>query len=56
MLNNIVEFESIGFDKYRRLLGKIYQKNYCSKVEINQLMIDQGHGYAYYSGTKKTQV
>ena len=56
VLNNIVEFESMGFDKYGRLLGKIYQLKYCSKVELNQLMIDQGHGYAYYGGTKKTQV
>ena len=56
VLNNIVEFESMGFDKYGRLLGKIYQLNYCSKVELNQLMIDQGHGYAYYGGTKKAQV
>ena len=53
VLNNIVEFESMGFDKYGRLLGKIYQLEYFSKVDINQLMIDNGHGYAYYGGTKK---
>lgn len=56
VLNNIIEFESMGFDKYGRLLGKAYQLNYCSKVELNQLMIDQGYGYPYYGGTKKTSV
>ena len=56
VLNTIIEFESMGFDKYGRLLGKIYKLSYCSKEDINQLMIDQGYGYAYYGGTKKTQV
>ena len=54
VLNNIVEFESMGFDKYGRLLGKIYKLDYCSKVDLNQLMIDNGHGYPYFGGTKQT--
>lgn len=54
VLNKIVKFESMGFDKYGRLLGKLYIINYCSKQEINQLMIDLGHGYPYYGGTKQT--
>jgi len=55
VLNNIVEFESMGFDKYGRLLGKIYKIDFCSKVELNQLMIDNGHGYPYYGGKKQSQ-
>lgn len=53
VLNKIVKFESMGYDKYGRLLGKLYILNYCSEQEINQLMIDLGHGYHYFGGTKK---
>jgi len=56
ILDKIVEFESMGYDKYGRLLGKLYLLNYCSKVELNQIMIDKGHGYPYFGGTKKTPV
>lgn len=52
LLNKIVEFESMGYDKYGRLLGKLYIINYCDKQEVNMLMIDKGHGYAYFGGTK----
>lgn len=41
------------FDKYGRLLGEIYIKK-DDKKSVNQMMIDQGHGYAYNGGTKKT--
>lgn len=54
VLNKILKFESMGYDKYGRLLGKLYIVNNCSKQEINQLMIDLGHGYPYYGGTKQT--
>jgi endonuclease YncB( thermonuclease family) len=53
VLNKIVKFESMGYDKYGRLLGKLYIINYCAEEDINQLMIDSGHGYKYYGGTKK---
>ena len=53
VLNKIVHFESMGYDKYGRLLGKLYLPNYCSKDEVNQNMIDKGHGYEYFGGTKK---
>lgn len=53
VLNKIVKFESMGYDKYGRLLGKLYILNYCSEQEINQLMIDLDHGYQYFGGTKK---
>ena len=40
------------FDKYGRLLGEIYiNKN--DKKSINQIMVDERHGYAYDGGTKK---
>lgn len=54
VLNKIVKFESMGYDKYGRLLGKLYILNYCSEQEINQLMVDLGYGYPYFGGTKKT--
>ena len=52
VLDKIVSFESMGYDKYGRLLGKLFLINYCSKNEVNQYMIDQGHGYQYFGGTK----
>jgi endonuclease YncB( thermonuclease family) len=55
VLNKILEFESMGYDKYGRLLGKLHKSNKCSrKININELMIKQGHGYPYYGGTKNT--
>lgn len=53
ILNKIVEFESMGFDKYGRLLGKIFITNYCSRQDVNKLMLDSDFGYAYFGGTKK---
>lgn len=37
------------FDKYGRLLGELYDGN----ENINSWMIENGHGYEYYGGTKK---
>ena len=51
VLNKIVIFESMGYDKYGRLLGKLFVKG----QEINQLMVNSGHGYPYYGGTKKAK-
>ena len=53
ILNKIVDFESMGFDKYGRLLGKIFIANKCSRQDVNQLMLDNEFGYAYFGGTKK---
>ena len=41
-----------GFDKYGRLLGELYV-NLEDEKSVNQQMIDNGHGYEYYGGTKK---
>ena len=50
--NQLVYIKCGKFDKYGRLLGEIYiNKN--DKKSINQIMIDEGHGYAYDGGTKK---
>jgi endonuclease YncB( thermonuclease family) len=51
VLNKIVTFESMGYDKYGRLLGKLFVK----QQEINALMVSTGHGYPYYGGTKKVK-
>lgn len=60
VLNKIVTFDSMGTDKYGRLLGKIYTHGpvycCCSETEINQQMLDSGHGYAYTGGTKRVHL
>jgi endonuclease YncB( thermonuclease family) len=38
------------FDKYGRPLAKLYTKDHAC---INQMMIDEGHGYEYHGGNKK---
>lgn len=51
--NEIVWLKSSGFDKYGRILGTIYQTKE-SKISVNQIMIDNNHGYVYNGGTKMT--
>lgn len=53
VLDKIVIFESMGSDKYGRLLGKLYLRRLCSNIEVNQLMLEAGHGYVYTGGTKR---
>tara|TARA_Y100000591_G_C21674300_1_gene614602 strand:+ start:219 stop:653 length:435 start_codon:yes stop_codon:yes gene_type:complete len=40
------------FDKYGRLLGTLYLRE-NDENSINDLMIQEGHGYVYDGGTKK---
>ena len=40
------------FDKYGRLLGELYL-NEEQINSVNQMMIDNNHGYVYDGGTKK---
>lgn len=40
------------FDKYGRLLAEIYI-NHDDYESVNQLMIDNNHGYPYNGGTKR---
>lgn len=41
------------FDKYGRLLGTFYNNENFEGKSINDLMIENGHGYSYFGGTKK---
>lgn len=52
ILNKNVSLNLIGYDKYGRLLGTIYKKNFCSKININKFMLDNGYAKEYYGGTK----
>jgi endonuclease YncB( thermonuclease family) len=45
----IVRVECMDFDKYGRLLVKLYKNN---NSLINDIMINEGHGYVYHGGTK----
>lgn len=42
-----------GNDKYGRQLATLYTDSSYSGKSINQIMIDEGHGYAYFGGTKQ---
>lgn len=58
ILNRHCIFESMGYDKYGRLLGKLYYVDsdirfYTKPASINDIMIDNGYGYPYEGGTKK---
>ena len=53
VLNKIVRLECGGWDKYGRLLGKIYLKNDNKELYLNEYMIEKGFGYSYFGGTKK---
>jgi len=41
-----------NFDKYGRLLADIYL-NMKDTISVNDLMVQNGHGYLYNGGTKK---
>ena len=47
--NKIVQMHCDKFDKYGRILATIY----VEELNVNQWMIDNGHGYPYFGGTKK---
>ena len=54
VLNKIVKLECGKWDKYGRLLGKLYI-NYGTKkqIDVNNHMVVNGFGYEYKGGTKK---
>lgn len=55
ILDKIVKLECLDFDKYGRILGKIYIKNVNGEViEVNQYMLDYHLGYSYNGATKKS--
>lgn len=49
LTKNIVRIECMNFDKYGRLLVKLYKSN---NISINEIMVNEGHGYVYHGGTK----
>jgi micrococcal nuclease len=54
VLNKVVLLHCGKWDKYGRLLGTLYTTNHLNiNVNINDLMIKNGFGYAYDGGTKK---
>ena len=49
VLNKIVKLHCGTWDKYGRLLAKLYVNELC----VNSHMIENGFGYEYFGGTKK---
>tara|TARA_B100000700_G_scaffold316024_1_gene404884 strand:+ start:324 stop:776 length:453 start_codon:yes stop_codon:yes gene_type:complete len=49
LTKNVIRIECMDFDKYGRLLVKLYKNN---NSLINDIMINEGHGYVYHGGTK----
>ena len=47
----LVYVKCFEFDKYGRLLGDIFI-NQDDTESVNKMMINNGHGYAYYGGSK----
>lgn len=51
ILNKNIYLYCESFDKYGRILGSV-KLNLNDKKTINDIMIEEGHGYIYYGGTK----
>tara|TARA_B100000035_G_scaffold185116_1_gene157883 strand:+ start:1112 stop:1429 length:318 start_codon:yes stop_codon:yes gene_type:complete len=49
--DQLVYVKCFEFDKYGRLLGDIFI-NQDDTESVNKMMINMGHGYAYYGGSK----
>lgn len=47
--NSLVTLDMLEFDKYGRILVNVYKNG----ININEWMVQNGHGYPYYGGTKK---
>ena len=47
--NSLVFIKMMKFDKYGRILVEVFK----GELNINNWMIENGHGYPYYGGTKK---
>tara|TARA_B100000795_G_C22700882_1_gene399593 strand:- start:442 stop:861 length:420 start_codon:yes stop_codon:yes gene_type:complete len=53
ILDKEVILEAMGSDKYGRLLGTIYKQSCGSTLNVNDYMLQNDYGYAYFGGTKK---
>ena len=51
--NQLVYIKCGEFDKYGRLLGKIYI-NEKDTISVNEQMVSNNYGYVYHGGTKQT--
>jgi endonuclease YncB( thermonuclease family) len=53
----IIKIVCDDFDKYGRLLITAFNSDFKDNLDfdnsINKIMIDEGHGYSYFGGTKK---
>ena len=49
ILKQMVRIECDDFDKYGRLLVKVYKDDEC----VNDWLVDKGYAFAYDGGTKK---
>jgi endonuclease YncB( thermonuclease family) len=53
----IIKIVCDDFDKYGRLLITAFNYDFKDNLDfdnsINKIMIDEGHGYSYFGGTKK---
>jgi len=54
LTNVCIRIKCLEFDKYGRLLAELY--TFYTNEHINQIMIDEGHGYVYNGGTKNNQI
>lgn len=52
ILDKIVYLHCIDFGKYGRILG-VVKLNSDDEKSINDIMIEEGHGYVYKGGTKR---
>lgn len=50
--DGLVEVECFEFDKYGRILVKVYNK--VDDKSLNDIMIEEGHGLAYDGGKKES--
>jgi endonuclease YncB( thermonuclease family) len=55
ILHHIVDLQIANVDdKYGRLLATVFTRSCCvGSININEWMIEQGHGYEYHGKTKK---
>ena len=52
ILNKTIYLHCLDFDKYGRVLANIYTDGINNK-SVNDHMVDNNYGYAYFGGTKK---
>lgn len=53
VLNKVVRIECLDWDKYGRLMGKLYTSVDDQDICVNDYMVENGMGYAYFGGTKQ---